>query len=60
MNFLSRTITGIVMIIAGLALIGFSFFSSLAFLIYGIIILIIGGFILLNKTEDKIEKIKRR
>ena len=48
------------MIIAGLALIGFSFFSSLAFLIYGIIILIIGGFILLNKTEDKIEKIKRR
>jgi uncharacterized membrane protein HdeD (DUF308 family) len=60
MNLMSRTITGIVMIIVGLALIAFSFFSSFVFLFYGIPISIIGFFILLNKKEDKIERIKRR
>ena len=48
------------MIIAGLVLIVVSFFISFAFLIYGIIILIIGTIILLNKNEDKLEKIKNR
>jgi uncharacterized membrane protein len=60
MNFVSRTITGIVMIIAGLIITIISFFSSFVFLFYGISILVIGFFIILNKKEDKIEKIKRR
>ena len=48
------------MIIAGLVLIVVSFFISFVFLIYGIIILIIGTIILLKKNEDKLEKIKNR
>jgi len=48
------------MIVAGLIIIILSFFNSLEFLFYGIPILIMGIFILLNKKEDKIEKIKRR
>lgn len=46
------------MIIAGLILIGISFFTSFSVLIYGLPILIIGVIILLNKNEDKIEQIK--
>jgi|TARA_B100001971_G_scaffold196795_1_gene204923 CDP-diglyceride synthetase len=60
MNFISRTITGGVMIFVGLVLIIVSFFISFAFLIYSIVILIIGTIILLNKNEDRIEKIKSR
>jgi len=58
---ISRLITGLVMIIGGLFLIIWSFFikeASWVALIYGIPILIIGIFILLNKKEDKIEEIK--
>ncbi|GAF87122.1 unnamed protein product [marine sediment metagenome] len=55
MNTLSRTITGIIMIIGGLILIIVGFFVWVA-LIYGIPILIIGFFILFNKKEDKIER----
>jgi len=58
MNFLSRTITGIIGIIGGLILIFFSFYSTYWLLIYGIPILIIGIFILFNKKEDNIEKRK--
>ncbi len=64
MNILSRTITGIVMIIVGLFLIGLCFFiEDEAFwvpLIYGIPILIIGFFILFNTREDHIEQIKKK
>ena len=48
------------MIFVGLVLIIVSFFISFAFLIYSIVILIIGTIILLNKNEDRIEKIKSR
>ena len=58
MNTLSRTITGIIIIIAGLVLVGVSFFTSFFILIYGLPVLIIGIIILLNKKEDKIEEIK--
>ena len=57
MNTLSRTITGIVMIVIGVVLIGLGFLTLFT-LIYGIPILIIGLFILFNKKEDEIEKIK--
>jgi hypothetical protein len=54
MNILSRIITGSVLIVLGLVLIGVGFSFSPA-LIYGVPLLIIGFFILLNKNEDKIE-----
>ena len=57
---ISRLITGVVMIVGGLFLIILSFFIKEApwvALIYGVPILIIGIFILLNKKEDKIEEI---
>jgi|TARA_B100002003_G_scaffold133604_1_gene123696 membrane-bound ClpP family serine protease len=59
MNTLSRTITGILTIILGsvLTIIGFYQYSVL---IYGIPIFIIGIFILFNKKEDNIEKIKTK
>ena len=57
MNIVSRTITGIAGIILGLILtiVGIFVFPAL---FYGIPILIIGIFILLNKKEDKIERRK--
>lgn len=54
MNVLSRTITGIVLIILGIILISVSVKESWV-LIYGIPIILIGFFILFNKKEDKIE-----
>ena len=59
MNILSRTITGTLAIILGLILITIGF-SEPWVLIYGIPILIIGIFILFNKKEDNIEKIKTK
>ena len=60
MNILSRTITGIIMVIFGLFLIGLSFFTNdgIWILIYGIPILMIGLFVLFNTKEDKIESRK--
>jgi len=58
MNLISRTITGISMIVLGLFFIVLSFRISFVFLIYGIPILIIGIIIFFNKKEDKIEAIK--
>lgn len=63
MNTISRTITGIVMIVVGLLLLFIPLFfgAKVIFsLIYGIPVFIIGLFILFNKKEDEIEKIKRR
>lgn len=56
-NFTSRTITGIILIIIGFILdvVGFFFWAAW---IYGIPILIIGFFVLFNKSEDKIEERK--
>ncbi len=59
MNILSRTITGSVAIVLGLFLIIISFFNPFV-LVYGIPILIIGIFIIFNKKEDYIEKIKSK
>ncbi len=57
---MSRTITGILLIILGIILIYVSVNESLWVLIYGIPVLLIGFFILFNKKEDEIEQIKRR
>ena len=58
MNTTSRTITGGVMIVLGLALTILGFFFFVPF-IYGIPMLIIGLFIFFNKKEDDIEQIKK-
>ena len=63
MNTESRLITGIVFILGGFFLIAVPFvwgFLEVWWLswVYGAIFLIIGFFILFNKNEDKIEKIK--
>ena len=60
MNFTSRVITGIVMILISFGLFVPPFFGFWFTLIYGIPILIIGIFILFNKEEDKIEEIKSK
>ena len=60
MNVLSRTITGGVMILGGFILVCVALLKVIWVLIYGVPILIIGFFILLNKKEDQIEKIKSR
>ncbi len=60
MNIVSRTITGIILVVGGLTLIGMSFFTTLFLLIYGLIISVIGFIILFNKKEDKIELIKSK
>jgi hypothetical protein len=57
MNTTSRTITGSSAIIIGAGLTIFGIFVPYA-LFYGIPIIIIGFFILFNKKEDVIEKIK--
>ncbi len=57
MNIISRTITGIALIILGIILISVSINESWV-LIYGIPIILIGFFILFNKKEDKIESRK--
>ncbi len=64
MNAVSRTITGIVMIIFGIFLVSIPFiweFGEAWWVawIYGIPILIIGIVILLNKKEDVIEQINK-
>jgi hypothetical protein len=57
MNKVSRTITGILGIILGTFLILLSFTNPWV-LFYGIPVLVVGIFILFNKKEDEIEKIK--
>jgi len=58
MNILSRTITGVIFVVAGLVLAVIAPWAKFITLIYGIPLLILGFFILLNKKEDKIEQIK--
>lgn len=60
-----RVFTGIIMIIVGLLIMTVPFFfigmqvSGFISWIYGLPILIIGIFILFNKHEDEIEKIRK-
>jgi membrane-bound ClpP family serine protease len=56
---MSRTISGIILIISGIALIFLGIINKATW-IHGIILLILGIFILLNNKEDVIEKIKKR
>jgi len=57
-NFISRTITGILVIALGIFLIAIAIIHDIWVLLYGIPIFLIGFFILFNKKEDKIEEIK--
>ena len=57
MNTISRNITGTLTMILGLYLIIIGFSQYVA-LFYGIPIFILGIFILFNKKEDHIDKIK--
>ncbi|MFH1326383.1 MAG: hypothetical protein ABIH48_02855 [Candidatus Falkowbacteria bacterium] len=61
MNKISRTITGIIIITLGIY-ISYASFLDLAKdwpgLIFGVVFIIIGLFILFNEKEDDIEKIK--
>jgi len=54
----SRLIIGIVLCIVGLFLIILSLFGFWQVIFYGIILLVLGVVILLNKNEDKIEERK--
>jgi len=58
MNFVSRTLAGGFLILAGLGFIVASFFTTFILLFYAVPFLIIGLFILFNKKEDRIEEIK--
>lgn len=55
---MSRTITGIIMIILGIGLTAWGLFNGITWF-HGIPILIVGLFILFNNKEDKIERIKK-
>jgi membrane-bound ClpP family serine protease len=57
-NFTSRTITGAILFLGGLALIALSFFVTVFLLIYGIPLFIMGLIIFFNKREDRIEERK--
>ena len=57
---ISQLIIGIIFIIGGVILTVVAFFVGLFVLIYGLPLLIIGIFILLNKKEDVIEPIKKK
>ena len=57
---LNQLIIGGVFTLGGLALTIVAFFVGLFILIYGLPLLLIGIFILLNKKEDVVEPIKKR
>jgi len=59
-NLTSRVISGSVAIIIGLGLTIASVVSSYFLLIYSIPVLLIGIWLIFNKKEDKIEKIKEK
>jgi cadmium resistance protein CadD (predicted permease) len=56
-----RIITGILLILIGIALSSIILFvkESYSYLLLGILALVIGVVILLNKKEDKIEEVKK-
>jgi len=55
---ISKLIAGLFFLGTGFFLIIFSFFSAWFLIIYGIILIVLGLLILLNRNEDKIEKRK--
>ena len=58
MNTLSRTITGVILIVFGFVLIGVVVFGGWPALFWGIPLIILGFFILFNNREDNIERRK--
>lgn len=63
MNILSRTISGIIIIIIGIYLSFFSYLSiteNWPMFIWGVVLIVLGFVILFNKKEDDIEKIKEK
>ena len=60
-NFLSRTLSGVVIIVLSVLFIFFVGFKEGDYfaIIFGIIFIIIALFILFNKKEDDIEEIKK-
>ena len=59
MNLVSRTITGIGLMILGVFLIVIALiFRAWVVLIYGVPLLVLGIYIFFNKKEDQIEEIK--
>ena len=60
MNLVSRTITGSVLVVLGVVLfaLGIFLWPIVVTWIYGIPLVVIGVFILLNEKEDEIEEIK--
>jgi hypothetical protein len=57
---LSQLIIGILFTVGGVALTVVSFFTSFFLLIYGLPLLILGIWMLVNTKEDAIEPIKKR
>ncbi|MBA7540972.1 hypothetical protein ES705_33276 [subsurface metagenome] len=57
---LSQLVMGIIFTLGGLVLTIVSFFTEFFVLIYGLPLLVLGIFILLNKKEDVIEPIKKQ
>ena len=57
---ISQLIVGVIFTIGGLALTIVSFFIGFFMLIYGLPLLAIGVWMLLNKKEDVVEPIKKR
>jgi membrane-bound ClpP family serine protease len=55
---ISRLIAGLFFIFLGIFLIVLSFYVTFVFLIYGIPMVAVGVWLLLNKDEDKIEERK--
>ena len=53
-----QLITGLVFIILGIGIFILSFFTSWSLIIYSALLFVLGGFILFNKGEDKIEERK--
>ena len=57
---ISRAIMGWVMIVVGIVLLVFAFLGTWFLIIYAIPLILLGIFILNNRKEDEIEKIKKK
>jgi predicted membrane protein len=55
---ISRLIAGLLFLGTGIFFIIFSFFSTWFLIIYGVVLIFLGLFLLITKNEDKIEKRK--
>jgi|TARA_Y100000310_G_C20598816_1_gene771918 uncharacterized integral membrane protein len=57
---ISQAIMGWVMIVVGIVLLVFAFLGTWFLIIYAIPLILLGIFILNNRKEDEIEKIKKK